>query len=164
MSNFQGPASPHDIRTVLTRAYNSSSGTLKVSGSIVARAQTPTLATHTSNNIGIGGSEDFVIDVDVDGNSIPNAIYVPQVVIVPSATTIFRLRFFATAARSLVDPMWYHHPYGAMDEDYANDATGFWFFNRDSDNPNRIFGQLSVDPLGSNAASFNIFVLFVPGG
>lgn len=44
-----------------------------------------------------------------------------------------------------------------------NDATPYWFINRDNANPNRIFGNVAVDAGGASAAAFTIFILFVEG-
>lgn len=169
MDSPEGPVEPKDSVTVFTRIYDDVKKALKISNvgvggtGGVAAPKLATIRVPAAGTIAVGGSSNFEITLDVDGNLIPNTIYVPQIVIVPTAATIFRARLFATSARALAGPMWYQSLFGAMDEDYANDATGFWFFNRDGTLRNRIFGQMSIDAGGSNAAAFDIFLLLFEG-
>jgi len=169
MDSPEGSVEPKDSFTVFTRVYDDVKKALKISnvgaggtGGVVA----PKLATvrvPTAGTIAIGGTSNFEITQDTDGNSVPNTIYVPQIIIVPTAATRFRARLFATSVRALADPMWYEYPDGGADEDYANDATGFWFFNRDGALQNRIFGEMAINAAGANAAAFNIFLFFFEG-
>jgi hypothetical protein len=167
-SDFKGPVSPRDSTTVLTRSFDPVNDALKVvfggaigASKVVSLLEAPRLATFVTHVIATGGTENFDILQDVNGVSIPNTVYVPQIIVVPSAATIFRVRLFGRATRLAADPIWYQYPFGAMDEDYANDATGFWLLNRDGNN--RIFGEIAVDAAGANNALFNIFVLFLEG-
>lgn len=170
MSQFEGPTGPKDVGTVLTRAFDTTNDALKtvLSGAaggnqIVTLTEAAKLATVTVGSVAKGADTDFTITQDVDGNAIPNTIYVHQTVIVPSVATIFRVMLYAKSTRVLADPLWFSYPFGVSDQDYANDATGYWFLNRDSARPNRIFGNVAVDAGGASAASFNIYILFVEG-
>jgi hypothetical protein len=170
--SFPGPVSPRDSQTVLTRSFDAANDALKVvlaggagANSIIALTEAVRLATIVTPAVPIGGAANFtIVQADVaDGNPIPTTIYCPQIVVVPSAATIFRVRLFGRATRLAADPIWYQYPFGAMNEDYANDATGFWYINRDAANPDQIFGEVAIDATGANAALFNIFLLFVNG-
>jgi len=123
----------------------------------------PTLATvrvPLTGTIAKGGSVNFEITQDADGRPLPNSIYIPHIVIVPTVATIFRVRLFAKSGRAIADPRWYEYLFGAMDESYVNDATGFCFENRDSVRQNRVFGDVAIDAGGASAAAFDIFLLF----
>lgn len=170
MSQFEGPTGPKDVGTVLTRAFDTTNDALKtvLSGAaegnqVVTLTERARLATITVGSVAKGADTDFVITQDEDGNPIPNTIYIHQTVIVPSAATIFRVMLFGKSTRVLADPLWFDYPFGAFDESYANDATGYWYINRDSARPNRIFGNAAVDAIGASAAAFAIFILFVEG-
>jgi len=169
MDSPEGPVEPKDSVTVLTQVYDDVKKALKidnVGAGGTGGVASPALATvrvPLAGTIAIGGSADFEITQDVDGNAIPNTIYVPQIIVVPTAATRFRVRLFATSGRALADPMWYEYPEGGADEDYANDATGFWFVNRDGASLNRLFGEMAIDAGGANAAAFNIFLFFFEG-
>jgi len=168
MDNSTGSVPPKDTTTVLTRVLNTSLTALQVtsigpggSGGIYAprRAYIRVPATGT---IAVGANSDFTITQDINDNAIPNTIYVPQIVIVPSVATIFQLRLFAKSSRALNDPLWYDHAFRAFDEAYANDATGFWFYNLV--NSNTIYGNVEIDAGGASAAYFEVHVLFHEGG
>jgi len=169
MDSPEGSVEPKDLVAVISQAYDDVNKALKTSNvgaggtGGVAIPKLATVRVPTAGTIAIGGSADFEITQDADGNSIPNTIHVPQIVVVPTAATIFRVRLFATSVRAFADPLWYTYPFGAIDEDYANDATGFWFINRDGTLRNRIFGQMSIDAGGASAAAFNVFLLFFGG-
>lgn len=122
------------------------------------------IATVSVSSINKGSDSDFTITMDEDNVAIPNRIYVAQVMIIPSAATIFRVRLYAKAARTFADPLMYEYPFGMEDESFGNDASGFYLYNRDGSNPNTIFGNIAVDAGGAAAASFNVFILFIEGG
>lgn len=159
-----------DLILSLTRAFDVTNEAIKTTQggnlgdySAIALIEAARLASVAVIPVDVGNDADFEITVDVDGNTIPDNMYVHQVVIILSVATIFRVRLFATAARSLASPLWFNYAFGAMDEDYGNDATGFWCLNRDTGRPNRLFGNVAVDAAGASAASFNIYILFNEG-
>lgn len=154
---------PRDMLTIFKRAFDADENALKVLLSAGIQTEAAKVATASVGSVAKGANTDFVITQDEDENSIPNKIYVPHILIIPSAATIFRVRLYAKDARALVDPLWYQWPFGAQDEDFANDATGYWFINRDPTLRNRIFGNVAVDATGASDASFNIFVVFFEG-
>lgn len=119
----------------------------------------PRRATYSSARIVRGGSVNFRILKDVNGATIPNLIYIPGIIIVPSALSLYRVRLFAKSTRNRNDPMMYEWPFGA-DSRYTNDVTGFWYENLDPTNTNRIIGTIEVDAASINGASFDITILF----
>ena len=167
MSQFKGPTGPKDVVTVLTRAFDTTNDALKMvlsgSNQVVTLTEGVRLATISIGSVAKGADADFVITQDEDGVAIPNTIYIHQTVIVPSVATIFRVMLFAKSTRTLADPLWFSNPFGAFDESYVNDATGYWYINRDNASPNRIFGNIAVDVGGASAASFDVFILFAEG-
>jgi len=95
--------------------------------------------------------------IDV-GEAIKNSIYIHGVVIIPSAATIFQIDFYGQNTRLMNDPLWYRHTYRYIDEDYANDVGGFWYF--DVSESNTIWGRASIRTDGASAASFRVVVLY----
>jgi len=164
-TNFDGPIGPKDVRTVLTQAFDSVTGALRISNVAPPTLAAATLATAIcpeAGTIALGDSANFDITEDVDGNPIPDSIYIPQIIVVPSVATMFRTRLFAASTRLFSDPIWYNYPFGG-DEDFTNDVTGFWYMNRDGALPNTIFGEMAIDAAGASAAFFRIFILFLEG-
>lgn len=154
----------------LTRSFDGTNEAIKtVQGGAagdtnsVALIEAARLATVAVIPVDVGNNANFEITTDVDDNAIPDNVKVHQVVIIPSVATMFRVRLFGTASRILASPMWFEYPFSLEDETYGNDATGFWYLNRDNANPNRFFGNVAVDATGASAASFNIFILFNEG-
>lgn len=126
MSQFDGPIGPRDAVTVLTRVFDTTNGALKIvlggiagDNQIVTLTEAVRLATVTVGSVATGANSDFTITQDVDGNAIPNTIYIHQTIIVPSAATIFRVRLFAKSTRALADPLWFNNPFGAFDEGFC---------------------------------------------
>lgn len=157
------------IKETLTDVHVAAEDALRVvgdaSGGQISLTELPTLCVETIPLVAINTNSNFTITVDVDGDPIPNQLYCPEIVIVPSAATMMRLQLFATSARVPADPMWYEYDYPPVDVDFAKDQTGFWFFNRDADvaDQNTIFGNIAIAAGAANPATFTIFLLFIEG-